>query len=498
MQQTGTSVFRRFRHLLARPQFWIIVLLFIVFTIPHYSEAFGYPISLGDLMSGIGMTRHAMERILFLVPVVLSGFLFGFRGALISSLTALACMLPRALLISEYPADAIFETAAVSIVGFFISGMSAFSLRLLNRERQYLTELENAHHELSISEERYRKLFENAHDAIWLQDMEGNILTANEAAAKVTGCTLEELIGMNVKLFLPEASLEIARDVRYKLLHGELIEDSYDQQFIRNDGNEVFLRLSTSLVTENGIPVSFQHIARDVTEEKRMQENLKFYLQEATEAQEEERKRISRELHDDTIQALVVLSQQLDILSSKSKDLSDKDREDVENLYHDTVEIIRGVRRLSQDLRPAALDRLGLLPALEWLVSEVREYAGIDVEIKTVGEVRRLSEHEELILFRITQEALRNAWRHAEASKVAIHVEFTSRTVRIVIHDNGKGFKPPKSMGDLAKEGKLGLAGMQERARLIGGEMQVKSRPGRGTDISVELKTRYDRHMQPV
>ncbi|MFC2012481.1 PAS domain S-box protein, partial [Chloroflexota bacterium] len=144
-------------------------------------------------MSGLGLTRHAMERILFLIPVVWSGFLFGIKGTIIASLVALGCMLPRAILISEYPVDALFETGAITLVGGFVSGLSAFSLRLLGRERQYLYELENAHQELAISEQRYRKLFENAHDAIWLQDMDGCILAANEASARLTGYDLESL-----------------------------------------------------------------------------------------------------------------------------------------------------------------------------------------------------------------------------------------------------------------------------------------------------------------
>ncbi|MFC1949957.1 sensor histidine kinase, partial [Chloroflexota bacterium] len=193
-------------------------------------------------------------------------------------------------------------------------------------------------------------------------------------------------------------------------------------------------------------------------------------------------------LHDETIQELVVLSQQLDILASKSKTLSEEDRRNLEK--QDTGNIMRGVRRLSQDLRPAALDRLGLLPALEWLASDVKEYSGIEIKITTVGEMRRLSEQEELVLFRITQEALRNSWRHSKATSVEITVEFGTDKVRITVSDNGQGFTPPKSMGDLAKEGKLGLAGMKERARLIGGIMTVRSQPGKGTDITVEVLTK--------
>jgi len=226
-----------------------------------------------------------------------------------------------------------------------------------------------------------------------------------------------------------------------------------------------------NLIIDSGNPVAFQLIARDVTEEKRMQDNLQFYLREATEAQEEERKRISRELHDETIQELVVLSQKLDMLSVESKSMSEEDRQRLEKLQQDTGNIMKGVRRLSQDLRPAALDRLGLIPALD-----------------VTGEKRRLPERNELVLFRITQEAIRNTWRHSRASRADIKIVFTNEKIRISVSDDGEGFVPPKSMGDLAKDGKLGLAGMHERARLIGGKMGVHSQPGKGTEIIVEIE----------
>jgi len=481
------SLISRLTEVIRKPGFWVIFLLFVLITLPQYHEAFNYPAFFTYLMPTIGMSRHALERILFLVPVVWSGFLFGIKGTVIASLVALACMLPRAIFISDNPLDAVFETGAVFLVGGCISGLLALSVRLLRRERQYLVELETTHQELATSEERYRELFENAHDAILVQDMDGKILAANEAAARLTGYDKDNLVHMKVTDFLSEEGLEIAREVRQKLLKGEAIGGSYEQRISRKDGTEAFLKLSTSLVRSDGQPVAFQQIARDITEEKRMQENLHFYLQQTTKAQEEERKRISRELHDETIQALVVLSRQLDNLASSNKNLSEDDRNRLEELQRQTSDLIRGVRRLSQDLRPAALDSLGLLPALEWLVSDVGEYSGIEIKINAIGSKRRFPEEVELVLFRITQEALRNVWRHSKATKAEITIEFGQGNVKIAISDNGKGFNPPHSMGDLAKDGKLGLAGMLERARLIGGNLTVQSQPGKGCTVTVEV-----------
>jgi len=487
MGEASQSLIRRFSELVRKPGFWIILVLFVALTVPHYHEALGYPVILTRIMTNLNLTRHAFERILFLIPVVWSGFLFGLKGTAIASLVALGCMLPRAILVSQYPSDAVFESAAVFIVGGSVSGLIAFSSRLLRRERQYLAELETTHQELKTSEEKYRELFENAHDAILVQDMDGNILTTNEASARLTGYSQERLVHMKVTDFLSEEGLQVAREVRQKLLQGQPVVGSYEQQLVREDGSRAFLELSSSLVLSDGQPVGFQHIARDITEEKKMRENLRLYLQQATKAQEEERKRISRELHDETTQNLVVLSRQLDNLASGSNSLSEDDRRRLEELQKQTGDTMKGVRRLSQDLRPAALDSLGLLPALEWLASDVAEYSGIETKVSVSGNQRRFSEEAELVLFRIAQEALRNVWRHSKATRADITVEFDQSNIKISISDNGEGFTPPETMGDLAKDGRLGLAGMQERARLINGRLSLQSKPGKGTTVTVEV-----------
>ena len=264
------------------------------------------------------------------------------------------------------------------------------------------------------------------------------------------------------------------------------MEQPYEQRVIRRDGTEAYIQLSTSIVYDKGKPVGFQNIARDITEQKKMNENLHFYLQQATRAQEEERKRISHELHDDTIQALVVLSRQLDALATSSNGLSEEVKKRLEELWQQTDSILQGVRRLSQDLRPAAIDRLGLLPAVQWLAEEVTKYSGVATSVNILGKEHRLPEEVAIALFRIIQEALRNVWRHSGATRAEITLEFTDNRTKITISDNGKGFILAGKIGDLAKQGKLGLAGMQERVQLVGGTISVQSEPGKGTTITVE------------
>jgi PAS domain S-box-containing protein len=464
-----------------RPAFWLIVVVLALITIPHYAEELPQPFFISRLMADLGLTRHAIERILYLAPIVWAGFLFGWKGALTTSLVALALMLPRALLISDYRTDALFETGAVFIIG----NVLAVSFASLRREREYRTELEVAQRAVRASEERYRQLFENAHDAIWIHDLDGNFITANRAAQNLTGYSGEELARMNVKTFLSEESLDLAQRIGKALLANQPVEQPYEQRIVRRDGREAFLQIATSQVLDQGKPVAFQNVARDITELKAMNQNLRFYLQQATRAQEEERKRISHELHDDTIQALVVLSRQLDTLAG-SQGLPDATKKHLEDLWQQTDNITQGVRRLSQDLRPVAIDRLGLLPAIRWLAEEVVKYSGVDIKVNVVGKEHWLPEETAIAFFRITQEAMRNIWRHSGATHAEIVVEFEEKKARIIISDNGKGFKLPEKVGDLARGGKLGLTGMQERAQLVGGALTVKSEPGAGTTITVE------------
>ena len=218
-----------------------------------------------------------------------------------------------------------------------------------------------------------------------------------------------------------------------------------------------------------------------------MQDNLRFYIQQITRAQEEERMRIARELHDDTTQELVTLSRQLDTFSDGSEQLPEQARKRLDELQSRIDTIIKGVRRFSQDLRPSVLDDLGLVPALEMIADDLRERYGIATKVKVTGKQRRLSPEKELLLFRITQEALRNVWRHSQASAASITAEFGSGKIKITVQDNGRGFQLPARLGDLASAGKLGLAGMYERTQLVGGKLELQSTPGKGTTLTIEV-----------
>ena len=237
----------------------------------------------------------------------------------------------------------------------------------------------------------------------------------------------------------------------------------------------------------DGVLIGAIETLEDITERKDAEENLHYYLQEITRAQEDERKRIARELHDDTVQMLGSLSRQLDNFIRKKHNLSKQDvallKEMQEQLNRGTQE----VHRFSQALRLSVLDDFGLVPALRSLVKSLQDYQGITTDLKIAGRERRFPSEVELTLFRISQEGLSNVGRHAQASEASLELDFSKGRVRVVISDNGRGFELPDRLDDLPRSGKLGLTGIQERARLLGGTLEVRSAQGRGTTLIVDV-----------
>jgi two-component system, NarL family, sensor histidine kinase UhpB len=202
-------------------------------------------------------------------------------------------------------------------------------------------------------------------------------------------------------------------------------------------------------------------------------------------AQEQERKRIARELHDETSQVLTSLLISLAILEESITTQEARDRiADTRKLAHQTL---RAIRNLSIDLRPSALDDLGLLPALRWYVKEYQQKCSIGVVFNATGFKRRLPAEMETALYRIVQESLTNTARHAGAHMVTITMQEDSKAVYATIVDDGVGFDVDSLLKAPDQDRGLGLAGMNERALLLDGTLQILSSPGHGTTVEVRL-----------
>jgi two-component system sensor histidine kinase DegS len=213
------------------------------------------------------------------------------------------------------------------------------------------------------------------------------------------------------------------------------------------------------------------------------------YMSQVWKAQENERKRLSQELHDDTIQTLLAIGNGMQYITRKERDkLTPEFSKQIES-YNDSIfQVTEDLRRISIDLRPSILDNIGLLEAVRWLADDLYE-KGVNVKFRTNGMIRKLPSGSDVHVFRFVQEALNNVRKHAEASETLVEMDFNPESIRIAVQDNGKGFIMPENTSAFYINGKLGIMGMQDRANLINGRFNIYSQPGKGTTASILINT---------
>ncbi|MBY7144119.1 histidine kinase [Virgibacillus sp. NKC19-3] len=223
----------------------------------------------------------------------------------------------------------------------------------------------------------------------------------------------------------------------------------------------------------------FRQVNEMIEEAKEKQEfGLKII-----EAQEEERRKISREIHDGPAQMLANILLRSDLVD---KTIREKSMSEALNEMKDVRKMIRTslyeVRRIIYDLRPMALDDLGLIPTIKKYVSTIEDYNGVQIDFSSIGEDKRLNQKYEIAFFRLVQEAVQNAVKHAEAPLIQVKLEICTEFLTMVIKDNGKGFDPSTK-----KDKSFGLIGMRERVEMLDGELNIKSAKGEGTTIFIKV-----------
>ena len=205
-----------------------------------------------------------------------------------------------------------------------------------------------------------------------------------------------------------------------------------------------------------------------------------------TQSQEEERKRIARELHDDTVQSLIAIGQRIELVKG-SLDDPNMARARLTELRTMVTGAIASVRQFSRDLRPLALEDLGLTAAMQYLVNQLSQSESVEVDLKIDGDAEKLSNDIEIAIYRILQEALNNVKKHAAATQVKVVARFGHTYIRLIVEDNGQGFEVPEALTDFASDGNFGVMGLQERAHLFGGDMTIQSGLGQGTTIRIVM-----------
>lgn len=362
-------------------------------------------------------------------------------------------------------------------------GVAAPIVRGIARD---ITERRRAERALRESEERYRELFENSKDAFYVHDMSGVYVSVNRAAEKLSGYRREEIIGKHFSDFMtPEYARQVQRQLQKKL--DSAGETTYEIEMITRKGKHVPVEISSRLIFEHGVAVGVQGCVRDISERKKAQEAARNYSRRLIEAQEAERRRISRELHDQVGQILTAVKMNLHALKhtcSEAETLSS-----IADNLKVIDEAVDQVRDLSVDLRPLLLDDLGLVVALRWYLERQTRNSGVPAKFVSgsLDEDDRFSSELETACFRIVQEGVTNILRHARASRISVRLERVLSDLILLITDDGAGFDARLLRSGNAGAATLGLRGMEERAQAVGGTITIDSAPALGTEICARL-----------
>ncbi len=426
-------------------RFWLVQVLVVVVYLLHQLDAgrLGIP--------EVTAIPHLAVESLFLLPVLYAAFIFGLRGSLATAAWVTALMIldinldmpgmPTAQVWAHY-----LELGTLDVVAIVVG-------RGVETERDARARAEAA-------EVRYRELFENNPSPLLVVDLEGQVRAANSAAEKRFGCLAGEALDALV-----------GREAAAAVLAGR-------DAGVLSVGNGMLRALPSVLADEQMVQVAFA----DVTEQARRENRLATYASCVLAAQEDERRRVAQDLHDELVQDLIQLRRELEGVGSAVNPSAvdgpaaslGAGRLLAERMGAELWRIIHG-------LRPPALDDLGLDACLRQAGSGLEERTGMTVRVEAGRPPHRLGSAQELALFRIAQEALSNVERHARASRVVVGLGFEGSWARLSVSDDGRGFNPAP-LAELPAD-QLGLLGMLERAELVGGRLELRSAPGQGTTV---------------
>lgn len=370
-----------------------------------------------------------------------------------------------------------------------------------------ITEQKRTEELLREHDRQQKAILSNIPDIAWLKDKESRFTAVNEPFGKACGVKPEDLVGKTDLDIWPQDLAE-----RYRADDREVMKTGRRKQLeeplVDKDGKKTWIEtIKTPIYNDKGEIIGTTGIARDITERKlaeeelrrvaienvrlfesvrQQREQLRTLTTRLAESEEAERRRLARELHDTVGQNLTAIGINLNIVQAQMrKETSSQILSRLDDSFALLEQTTERIRNVMADLKPPVLDDYGLVAALRWYGTQFCSRTGIHVDVKGEETFPRLSPHVENAMFRISQEALTNVAKYAQASQVTIIAEAGKETVRLVITDNGVGFDPIQDNPD--KTQSWGLLTMSERAEAIGGHFHIDSRTGEGTSVTVEV-----------
>ena len=446
------AVARRATHPPVREgRFWIIQAMVLLIAGVHLFVDLHVSAETGAFPAGLPVA-------LLILPVGYAALRYGLTGSAATGIWATLAWLPDLLLPHDqgHAGGDIVNLALLLAVAFFFG-------QHIEAERLAHARVESATAERLAAEARYRQLFETNRSPILVLDDHSRVSDANPAARALLG---GDVVGRSSA----------------GLFDADTLDEQAGRVLYLPDGRDYRLDL-VSLPAGTGDP-STQVIFEDVTEERSEGRRATRYAELVVEAEEDQRRRLSRELHDEPLQLFLHLARRLESLGG-TPGLPGTVAGSLEEARSQALKAASRLRTLARDLRPPALDELGLAAALSSLLTDVEDEAGPVATFKVTGTEARLAPEIELGAFRIVQEAVRNTLRHAGASQLLVTVGFRTDGLALSVSDDGRGFVP-ESLGEQGS-GHLGLLGMRERTRLLGGHLEVRSAPGQGTVVEATV-----------
>ena len=347
-----------------------------------------------------------------------------------------------------------------------------------------IEERKQAEKALSESESRYRTLFDISTGAIFLETLEGRILHSNTSACEMFGYTKEELIGLTVADLVPADVAKTLPDIIKKQIStGAIFMETINK---RKDGHVFPVEVSTRLITLGEEQLIFAHV-HDITKRKQAESEMRRLSSRLLHAQENERRRIALELHDELGQDLTVLKLHIDFIKRKLPMARSLMQKAFEDILLEVKQTIEKVRRISRDLSPSVLVDLGLNAALRGMLKSFAKHSNIEISMDVPDTINIFSSEQQIAVYRIFQEIITNISKHAQATKVSIVGKKENSKVFFRVQDNGIGFDVEQINAIYAPEKGLGLAAMAERVKMLDGHFEISSQVNSGTRIAFEV-----------